>query len=590
MSHDGFSREVARMLRRARDVQQLQQLPLAGRLCDYFGTSNPDLALRYVVDEALSGDGRAATMRELIVRCYLTGELSQEGTAKELLLSVRHFRQLRDEAVRTIARYVAGMLGTSAEHIAFSGALDRLARLLSAHDPSSARTVYDLVGSERSGRQQRDWLRARIDSGEVLSEHALSECPRLSPTAILALIARSKLQSGKREATPELLARVHAYQGPLDDLTRFEAGYCEFVMAREAAVAKQMKSASAALARLSAEHPQYAFDARVCAVESQLHDGDYERALHSLNAIERECASVADPHALARVTGLRAQYEFSQEHYAAAAELSHAARIALAHRPFEAAQCAVTFVRSQFLQDIDPHRGIGKELGAGSWSRHTVDAIQARSMLRAGDTSACLRLGTKLAAAARANRYDGVAAHVLATLGAAYDASDDAERAQSAYVASLAMCAALGSRLVAFDLFLALDVPVREIGPLNVGRSLVEAVYLALVSIVPQQKDDTREQRDLVRSWIRSLLDMLSDPSSSWRAFEQSIEEMSLQSCALVYYAASAKGDLIRMLESFVLPVFTVPARQLTRQRIVAMVENLCELAHPATSRRFVIG
>gem|GEM_PF-5145829 len=582
--------EVACALRHARDQKRLDQIPLVSIIRDHYRQADAIQAMRLVVDDALRGDNECMeTLRKLVVRCYLTGDLTQMGTAKDLAISKRHFQTLRDEAVARIARHLAKMLDATPDLVQLNRDLDRLARALAGHDPKCAHRVYSTIGPKLSVAQQRDWLRARVDAGEELTEDACLDCPELSRTAVLALVARSQIQVGKKSAAASLLTEVHRTSGKLDDLTLFEVGQCSFIVARESANARGMKTASLGLQGLAAKHEEYVTASRISKTETHIHTGNVQEAARGLHILQGDKSLQADAHALAVCVGLRAQYEFSQNRCSTALKLASAAEAALTHRPFERAQCHVTSTRARLLSGLELDRKANGALPSG-WASAMLAALGARSLLRGGDTKASLDSALRVGAIASKNEYSGIYAHALATAGACYDALHHEEAAQRAYLDALAIIAASADRLASFDLCLALDLPQREIGPLQIDGAFVESTYDVIASVVPQIKCDTTDQQGLVRRCARAMLDMVADEARSWIAFEESVEQLSLSSCALAHYAASSKNDLIDVLHAFISPVLDLEVRLATRQRITTIVHTLAELASPTLKRQYLIG
>jgi hypothetical protein len=102
-------RTVRLLLHRARKPDELARFPLALALCAVFRCSDPPVALRRLVEDALPSheDG---TLRDLILQCDIDGLMTLREACARFAYSRRHFQRFRARAVSMIARRAATLV------------------------------------------------------------------------------------------------------------------------------------------------------------------------------------------------------------------------------------------------------------------------------------------------------------------------------------------------------------------------------------------------------------------------------------------------------------------------------------------------
>lgn len=95
-------RTIRLLLHRARKPGELARFPLAFALCAIFDCSDPAVALRRIVEDALA-ENRDVMLRDLILRCDIEGNLTLREACDRFAVSRRHFQRYRARAVNAIA-------------------------------------------------------------------------------------------------------------------------------------------------------------------------------------------------------------------------------------------------------------------------------------------------------------------------------------------------------------------------------------------------------------------------------------------------------------------------------------------------------
>ena len=503
---------VRLLLHRARKPNQLARFPLAAALCGILALSDPAAALRKVVDAAFPGErGDDAALRSLVVRCDLEGSVTLEQACKEFGYSRRHFQRFRAKAIAAIAHYIRRVLDPSFADGLVVAPLEALADVIADRDPAAAARIYRLVRDPVPPRGALAQLRARVRSGENLSESDLKDFAPISEPLALALTAQSKELAGNRADVMELLSRLHfsaARSGiALDTVTCYELEWLHFLQAKHRSDIHALRSSTNALKRLATDRPNLRARTLCASAAAAIHHGDRHSAAEALGM----CAFIAhqerNADRLAASALLQSNIELLKGDAIAAEDLAQGALIAFDRTSVSAFDCHHAIARARLLAQRAWSLPDVSARPRQSWHNIALHLAFARHRLATGDTQSAAHLALAGRLLAEQMHYVGLCANAAGTL--ALCASIEKDKAAAKVWSTLAFgdFAKTLDHLVGFDLFALPSNPATETDSRPVSDQIVSALQERVQIAIPQMMGDTNESMTHVQGLLGAFLD-----------------------------------------------------------------------------------
>lgn len=502
-------RTVRAMLRRARNREALASVPLVQQLCTAMDESDPTAMLRRLVDLSLGMSPGDRDLYELILRCDLESNTSQEAMAAHMGVSRRHFFRKRANAVFALARHVTDLVGgiRSWNHRSESAAL-LIANLVAETRPSAAVHLYATLREQTREEFSDAIVRARVESGEVLTlEEALRTPPEHRQGAI-ALAACSQLFAGNHHEARAMFSDAAATPDR-GSPTRgeFEAQVGRFFLGRILGQAHMMRNAALRLQDLAAPHePQMARATRAL-IESLIADGRIDEARSEVAALDAASRRRNDVRHVAWCRLFEALFFVFEGSFDEAATPARLAEVALSGIVPDGA------IAAALAGEIALHQGdawqvecLPSQRPRSSWESGITACWTARHLLRDGDLDAAERLAQETYTTAATREYEPLAAMAAATLGALYDAKRQSHKAQLWYAEAVARFSPVHNAWDAFALFSMPDLPAREIGPFVSAEPVVESLARRLDICFPLHVGTVPGTDPVVRRYLAALL------------------------------------------------------------------------------------
>jgi len=434
---DSYTEEdVRRLLRSLRRPDLAAANPLGRHLCEVFGTTSALQAVRLLVDITFSGQGHAgARLADLIRKGDIDGRLSHAGIAAEMGLSLRQFFRHRARAVALLTSRVQTLVDGS---LSSFHCLEMLADMVATTNAASAAAIYELLSGAEENEQLVHRMRLQVDAGFDIPDAWVNETPE--PWKIIAqlLQVRSLVVNG---STSQAQAKLRKLRERLTEPQILSKEIQTAMLTTDAIRARQrhdpakLQAVAKRLFETGASDHETAIAALLLEAEGALRAGDTNLAESLAREIRRMARASRDIRAAGRVTLLCANIALAANSLNEADELATGAFYALQQQPLDASLCQMTIGRTrlplgkrwQLLPDVV----LRPET---AWDRIGLQIIGARYMLRDAKFDEAEELVQRLFDLARANRYDGLAAHALATLAACHGAVRNERAEQDAYV------------------------------------------------------------------------------------------------------------------------------------------------------------
>lgn len=510
-------RLVRVMLRRARNASQLAQVPLVRELCSALDVSSSVAMLRTLVAMSFSDAPSEQKLYRLILECDLDGTVSQEGAARELNVSRRHFYRLRSEAVAMIATQVERTLGHPVSGEA-SHPFEILAQSMMTTKPGTAGDIYSLLGDASAVGIRLLELRARVDAGELLTRDVAMTLPESGRPAALALVAQSQQVNGASYgAVQSLLRELHQLwdrgERAFDETTRFELEYLNFLQQRARGSVYEMRSSARNLDRLAGSRAAWQARALVANAEAACRAGESGEARRLIATLHSQATKSRDVRRLGMANLFDATELLLEQQYRRAELSARAAALALEdYRPEGVlSQGALGRICLMTGATWEP-AALLEETAGSSFDHITFRTIYARTLVARGELGRAQEYAAESLERATADEFTARAPFARVTLAATFDRLGDVQKAQELYAEAIAEFASVYDHVTAFDLFLVPRIPQRAFGPFETIEPIVDVVLQRLEVAVPNLHDAV--DRAYCRRFVHSVLDAYSSGNS----------------------------------------------------------------------------
>jgi hypothetical protein len=525
-------RYVRAMLRRARNLERLSNLPVVAPLCSALDEENPIAMVRLLAESSFGPNPGDRQLYDLVRACDLDATMTQEGLSIQYGLSRRQFFRRRAVAVRAISHRVRELLrGVDLSAQPPRGADALVASVLSETEPSSILRLYPVLDVQTKQRHTSALFRARLDAGEYIPLASALDAPREHRAVALALAAQSQTMAGEDTESAATLSELRTMlydPGDDDNEVRFELEVLNFLRARIRGYVHGMRSAAERMRRLAPPRTRLSTRAERAMVETELSEGRGEDARRDAQALETIALQSSDLRSVAwcrmfdALLGLRSG---SVEDAETAALL---ADVALSHvHPDASIARSVTGEISLRTHHPWSASDIVASRPRFAWDRTLVLVWVARHLLEERDFARAEAIAEEALTIASVREYNSVAGLAAATLGAGLDARGATDAAQRWYRHALSVSAANGNVLDAMHMFAIPGLPQREFGPFEDVRMVATALAERIDIAYPLEVGGIPGSDPALCAYLEALLrfargDGLSVLMAATAAFKQS--------------------------------------------------------------------